>query len=220
MWSRRLTLSFLRTLIRLSDLANHKAGASNTCSIGVLGDTSSGGGARDAVKLVIDPLQLEGKKGAAVLTAGAELPAGAQVFIDYGEAGWRSSWEMLYTYGFVPGASGTEWAAAGGCPMFFKGISEKDPLYQQKRAVFDALAGGEDESCWAGMWIDLKSESTTCLAMVSHRCQRIHQERSAAEFAVQFLTVFCFASPLARGRLLFFALRSCHQKAPRLSCRL
>jgi hypothetical protein len=136
--------------------------ASNTCSIGVLapeGKTSGG------VQLVVDPLQLEGKEGAAVLTATEELAAGAQVFIDYGEAGWRSSWEMLYTYGFVPGQTSAEWAASGGRPMYFEGISESDGLYQQKRAVFDALAGGEDESCWAGMWVDLQPDPTTCLAM-------------------------------------------------------
>ena len=37
---------------------------------------------------------------------GSAHAAGEQVFIDYaGEGSWRSSWEMLYTYGFVPGAA-------------------------------------------------------------------------------------------------------------------
>ena len=37
---------------------------------------------------------------------GSAHAAGEQVFIDYaGEGNWRSSWEMLYTYGFVPGGA-------------------------------------------------------------------------------------------------------------------
>ena len=40
---------------------------------------------------VSEAWQVEGKEAAAVLTAGAAAAAGEQVFIDYGEAGWRSS---------------------------------------------------------------------------------------------------------------------------------
>ena len=48
---------------------------------------------------------------------GSAHAAGEQVFIDYaGEGNWRSSWEMLYTYGFVPGAQPQEWLEAGGSP--------------------------------------------------------------------------------------------------------
>ena len=84
-------------------------------------------------------LKLEGKDAVAVLTAGADLQPGEQAFIDYGEAGWRSSWEMLTTYGFVPGASVPEWLASGGRPLYFEGVSPTDPLLPQKQALLVAL---------------------------------------------------------------------------------
>ena len=77
--------------------------------------------------------------------------------------GWRSSWEMLYTYGFVPGASTTEWIAAGGRPMFFDGVTDDDPLMPQKRALLVAL--GADENAYAGTWLDLKARKDSCVAM-------------------------------------------------------
>ena len=46
------------------------------------------------------------------------------MFIDYGVSGWRSSWEMLYTYGFVPGQDHKQWLASGGRPIFFPGTHE------------------------------------------------------------------------------------------------
>ena len=101
------------SLIPFLDLANHANGAKNSCSIGVATkpdaaeDDSEAAGA--TIKPVVDQSQLDalgaGEEVTAVLTAGTSLKPGEQTFIDYGEAGWRSSWEMLYTYGFVPGAS-------------------------------------------------------------------------------------------------------------------
>merc|ERR1719424_2316681 len=141
-------------LIPLLDLANHAAGSPHACSIGVSGE---GGGA------VSEAWQVEGKEAAAVLTAGAGAAAGKQVFIDYGEAGWRSSWEMLYTYGFVPGSSVEEWIAAGGRPLFFDGVSPSDELLPQKRALLAAL--GASEGAADGQWLDLKPTADQCVAM-------------------------------------------------------
>ena len=80
----------------------------------------------DSILPLVDKDQLEslgmGEEATAVLTCGADLAPGEQAFIDYGEAGWRSSWEMLYTYGFVPGSSPEEWMSTGGRPMFFDGV--------------------------------------------------------------------------------------------------
>lgn len=140
-------------LIPLLDLANHAAGSPHACSIGVSGE----GGA------VSEAWQVEGKEAAAVLTAGAGAAAGEQVFIDYGEAGWRSSWEMLYTYGFVPGSSVEEWIAAGGRPLFFDGVSPSDELLPQKRALLAAL--GASEGAADGQWLDLKPTADQCVAM-------------------------------------------------------
>uniref|UniRef100_A0A7S3SHK1 Rubisco LSMT substrate-binding domain-containing protein n=1 Tax=Emiliania huxleyi TaxID=2903 RepID=A0A7S3SHK1_EMIHU len=128
-------------------------GSPHACSIGVSGE----GGA------VSEAWQVEGKEAAAVLTAGAAAAAGEQVFIDYGEAGWRSSWEMLYTYGFVPGSSVEEWIAAGGRPLFFDGVSPSDELLPQKRALLAAL--GASEGAADGQWLDLKPTADQCVAM-------------------------------------------------------
>ena len=50
---------------------------------------------------------------------GSAHAAGEQVFIDYaGEGNWRSSWEMLYTYGFVPGAQPQEWLEAAEAKLY------------------------------------------------------------------------------------------------------
>ena len=78
------------SLIPFLDLANHVAGATNMCSIAMC--KKDGG-----VQAVSEAWQLEelGGEAAAVITASADLAPGEQVFIDYGEAGWRSSWEML-----------------------------------------------------------------------------------------------------------------------------
>ena len=86
-----------------------------------------------------------------------------QVFIDYGESGWRSSWEMLYTYGFVPGSKLEEWLASGGRPICFPAVSPTDPLMPQKRAVLVALGveeGGEEE-----IWVDVKAKLDQITAM-------------------------------------------------------
>ena len=87
-------------LIPFLDLANHEAGSPNTCSIGIAASDSDA-----PATPVTQSWQLEtmGGEPAAVLTAGRAHEVGEQVFIDYGEAGWRSSWEMLYTYGFIAG---------------------------------------------------------------------------------------------------------------------
>ena len=98
----------------------------------------------------------------AVLTAGKAHGAGEQVFIDYGEAGWRSSWEMLYTYGFVPGTKPDEWLAAGGRPIFFECVQRSDPLWQQKAAVIASLTG--DEGNEAGLWVDVKADPAAMAA--------------------------------------------------------
>ena len=67
---------------------------------------------------------------------GSAHAAGEQVFIDYaGEGNWRSSWEMLYTYGFVPGAQPQEWLEAGGRPILLEGVQRDDPLHEQKVAA-------------------------------------------------------------------------------------
>ena len=87
----------------------------------------------------------------------------SQVFIDYGETGWRSSWEMAYTYGFVPGSGLEDWLGGGGRPVYFEGILPTDTLGPQKRAVLAAL--GAEEDAWEGMWIDLKPSQSQCEAM-------------------------------------------------------
>mmetsp|Transcript_160312 Transcript_160312/g.282878 ORF Transcript_160312/g.282878 Transcript_160312/m.282878 type:complete len:585 (+) Transcript_160312:43-1797(+) len=157
------------SLIPFLDLANHRAGSKNACSIGVIDESSkTDESAADAptkagVLPVTDALQLEGKEGVAVLTAGEAIPDGEQVFIDYGETGWRSSWEMLYTYGFVPGDTKEDWLAAGGRPIFFEGVREDDPLRPQKQALLTAL--GVDEMGWAGTWVDLRASTQAAVSM-------------------------------------------------------
>ncbi|KAL3892882.1 MAG: hypothetical protein SGPRY_014691 [Prymnesium sp.] len=160
------------SLIPFLDLANHESGAKNTCSIAM----SKSDGPAAPVTEAWELTELGGEA-AAVLTSGARLAAGEQVFIDYGEAGWRSSWEMLYTYGFVPGGD-EDWLLTGGeCrgdripsllarlmaaslagrPMFFEGISSSDSLAAQKKALLAAL--GVDESAADGTWVELKAVS-------------------------------------------------------------
>lgn len=94
----------------------------------------------------VDPAQLQpaGSTAAAQLTAGGASAKDAQLFIDYGEAGWRSSWEMLYTYGFVPGETMTAWLSAGGRPLFFPAVQDDDPLRPQKQALLAALGASEN----------------------------------------------------------------------------
>lgn len=150
------------SLIPFLDLANHRAGSKNGCSIGVIDESSKREGSSSVVP-VTEALQLEGKEGVAVLTAGEAIPEGEQVFIDYGETGWRSSWEMLYTYGFVPGDTKEDWLAAGGRPIFFEGVREDDPLRPQKQALLTAL--GVDEMGWAGTWVDLRASTQAAVSM-------------------------------------------------------
>ena len=88
---------------------------------------------------------------------GSAHAAGEQVFIDYaGEGNWRSSWEMLYTYGFVPGAQPQEWLEAGGRPILLEGVQRDDPLHEQKVAALVAL--GAEESSAYEMWLDVKAD--------------------------------------------------------------
>ena len=156
--SRALPFGDELSLIPLLDLANHEAGAVNPCSIATQkADGSDGGAVTEAWQL--DEL---GGEPLAVLTAGKAHGAGEQVFIDYGEAGWRSSWEMLYTYGFVPGTKPDEWLAAGGRPIFFECVQRSDPLWQQKAAVIASLTG--DEGNEAGMWVDVKADPAAMAA--------------------------------------------------------
>ena len=123
-------------------------------------DGSDGGAVTEAWQL--DEL---GGEPLAVLTAGKAHGAGEQVYIDYGEAGWRSSWEMLYTYGFVPGTKPDEWLAAGGRPIFFECVQRSDPLWQQKAAVIASLTG--DEGNEAGLWVDVKADPAAMAAWQS-----------------------------------------------------
>jgi len=177
--SRALPFGEALHLIPFLDLANHVAGAANTCSIG-------GGVTGDGP--VTEAWQLDGAEGAAVLTAGAALKAGEQVFIDYGESGWRSSWEMLYTYGFVPGAAHEDWMASGGRPLFFEGVANSDPLSPQKRALLVAL--GADEGAADGTWLDLKPEKAQCVQMAPLlRLAHLSPEEDGLDDSVQAQSV-------------------------------
>ena len=155
------------SLIPFLDLANHQKGATNTCSIGVAKGSGEGGeGAKIAPVVSADQMEAlgVGEEVTAVLTASAALAPGEQAFIDYGEGGsGRSSWEMLYTYGFVPGASPEEWVAAGGRPLFFEGIDKDDPLGLQKRALLVTLGTGEDAA--DGTWLDVQPRPDQCVLM-------------------------------------------------------
>lgn len=154
--TRALPFGDEQALIPFLDLANHQSNAATACSIGVVG--------AEGVSMVVDAQQLEGgKEAVAVLTAAEDFAPGEQVFIDYGEAGWRSSWEMLYTYGFVPGEGIADWVRTGGRPLYFDGVSADDPLIEQKRAILVAL--GADEGAWEGTWLDLKADPDQCIAM-------------------------------------------------------
>ena len=147
--SRALPFGDELALIPFLDLANHVAGSPHQCSIAMDSDGSAP---------VAEAWQLEQLSGEpfAVLSAGAALEPGEQVFIDYGEAGMRSSWEMLVTYGFVPGDQPADWLKAGGRPLFFDGVSPSDPLLPQKTALLVAL-GAEEEGAM-GSWLDVKAE--------------------------------------------------------------
>lgn len=144
------------SIIPFLDLANHMASANNTCSIGFVDGDGS-------IAPVVDALQLKGKEAVAVLTAGAAIAPGEQCFIDYGETGWRSSWEMLRTYGFVPGSTSVDWLANGGRPIYFDGVAANDPLQEQKQAVLAAL--GAEQDAFQGMWLDLKPSPVACMSM-------------------------------------------------------
>lgn len=144
-----------QSLIPILDLANHVAGANTICSIGVQGDGD--------IEAALDADMLQGKDPLAVLTATADFAPGEQVFIDYGERGMRSSWEMFYLYGFVPGAGLKEWLATGGRPLYFEGIKPSDPLLMQKRAALEVLGAGDN--AWEGTWLDLKPDHDQCVAM-------------------------------------------------------
>jgi hypothetical protein len=117
---------------------------------------------------------------------GSAHAAGEQVFIDYaGEGNWRSSWEMLYTYGFVPGAQPQEWLEAGGRPILLEGVQRDDPLHEQKVAVLVAL--GADESSAYEMWIDVKADpeevpdAMAPLLRLAHLGRELAGEAAAAE---------------------------------------
>lgn len=173
--SRALPFGEELSLIPMLDFANHEAGAPNTCSIVVKG----GSGWEAAV----DPSQLQvgGATAAAQLTAGVAAPAGTQLFIDYGEAGWRSSWEMLYTYGFVPGQELEEWLLAGGRPLFFSAVELEDPLRPQKQALLTALGAAED--AFLGTWVDLRPEESEVVKMAPLLRLAAVNERTMPELA-------------------------------------
>eukprot|EP00746_Dinoflagellata_sp_MGD_P072719 gnl/MRDRNA2_/MRDRNA2_29496_c0_seq1.p1 gnl/MRDRNA2_/MRDRNA2_29496_c0~~gnl/MRDRNA2_/MRDRNA2_29496_c0_seq1.p1 ORF type:complete len:369 (+),score=76.10 gnl/MRDRNA2_/MRDRNA2_29496_c0_seq1:23-1108(+) len=144
------------TMIPFLDLANHQSGANNTCSIGVVDGEGS-------IAPVMDALQLQGKEAVAVIKAGTDLAPGEQCFIDYGEAGWRSSWEMLTTYGFVPGSGIKDWLSNGGRPIYFDAVALEDPLKEQKQALLQVLTGNSE--AFQGTWVDLKANRGTCMSM-------------------------------------------------------
>jgi len=146
--SRALPFADSLALIPMLDFANHVAGSANTCSIRV---SDGAAGRQEAWQ----PDELAGES-EALLTVGVPHEEGEQVFIDYGEAGWRSSWEMLYTYGFVPGAEPSDWIGAGGRPLCFDGVQQDDPLHEQKVAALVAL-GGDEEVAYA-QWVDVKAD--------------------------------------------------------------
>lgn len=151
--SRALPFADSLALIPFLDLANHNSGSINACSIRVSGDATDGGAAQSE-EWELDDLSGES---AAVLTMGSAHAAGEQVFIDYaGEGNWRSSWEMLYTYGFVPGLLPQEWLEAGGRPLLLDGVQRDDPLHEQKVAALVAL--GAEEGGAYEMWIDVKAD--------------------------------------------------------------
>lgn len=154
--SRALPFADSLALIPFLDLANHEGGAKNTCSIRVRPNDG------EPEPEAWQPNDLTGES-AAVLTAGAKHDPSEQVFIDYGEAGWRSSWEMLYTYGFVPGDGPQDWLASGGRPMMFEGVSRDDELHQQKVAMLVAL-GAEEDAAY-GQWVDVKADPEQASSM-------------------------------------------------------
>lgn len=162
--SRGLPFGDTLSLIPMLDLVNHAAGSPNTCSI-----ESSSLESLSAAVGAASPSQAASSMGlgggpAAVITAGAALSAGEQIFIDYGESGWRSSWEMLFTYGFIPGERPEEWLASGGRPLFFEGIAEGDPLRGQKLAALAALGAGEGAG--EGVWVDCKASEALKMAPI------------------------------------------------------
>ena len=82
---------FARSSRRLLDLANHAGGSANTCSIRVSADADADADAAPQSE-EWQPENMTGES-AAVLTVGAGHGDGEQVFIDYGEAGWRGTLE-------------------------------------------------------------------------------------------------------------------------------
>ena len=91
----------------------------------------------EGIAPVVDASQIKdlgaGEQVAAVLTASKPLAKGEQTFIDYGEAGWRSSGRCC-TQWLRSGSSPDEWCATGGRPIFFEsGVETSDPLINQTR---------------------------------------------------------------------------------------
>jgi len=147
------------SLIPGLDLCNHLAGSNNTCSIGM---QNADGGIEEVKEAA--QLEIAGAEAMAVLSAGRDHAPGEQVFIDYdGGVGWRLAWEMMYTYGFVPGERLEEWLANGGRPVHFDGVSPNDPLKMQKQALLQALGTGED--AWQSIWHDVRPIEKTCRSM-------------------------------------------------------
>jgi len=182
--SRGLPFGDEMAMIPYLDYANHEAGSPNTCSISM--SSPEGEEVAETVKAAVQSmsdLELLGGRSAAALTAGKDHAEGEQVFIDYGESGWRSSWEMLYTYGFVGGDTSPEWLSAGGAPLFFEGVRASDPLRQQKVAVLASLGAGEDAA--DGQWVDIKGTAESCLSMAPLlRLSHLSQESREAETLV------------------------------------
>lgn len=145
------------SLIPGIDFANHVEGANNTCSIGI--ESADGG-----FVAVNEQDEMQEKPLWAVLTAGRDHAPGEQVFIDYdGGIGFRLAWEMVYTYGFLPGENYDEWLSHAGRPVHLDGVSPQDPLRPQKQALLQAL--GADEEAWVGLWHDLRPSPGACRSM-------------------------------------------------------
>jgi len=145
------------SLIPGIDFANHAQGANNTCSIGI--ESADGG-----FVAVNEQHEMQGQPLWAALTAGRDHAPGEQVFIDYdGGIAFRLAWEMVYTYGFLPGEDYDEWLLHAGRPVHLDGVLPQDPLKPQKQALLQAL--GADEDAWKGLWHDVRPSPGACRSM-------------------------------------------------------
>jgi hypothetical protein len=99
------------------------------------------------------------------------------VFIEYGRGATKSSWEHLFSHGFVPEARGTadalkdaledgtadavaHWQSAGGRPMQVQVLRADDPLLEQKKAMLISL--GADDDVESGVEVEPRPGYTYC----------------------------------------------------------